>query len=338
MSKEYASDRKIRRGRRITALAATVALTATGCSGVRNHIDPDHNRSRVIDLFDMPETMPEAVQKNSAAVVAITGDVRLDNGKTVSHLASGVKVDQDYILSAGHIRTTEQNTPKTDFTCENVVFTGKSQRIDSYTPSFHLGREVSSFKKDDSISDIALFSPAHPELRSAPISDEPLKFGDRVFFVTYQPDLAGKKRNPAESNDIRKYPARFGGIVLDARPNSVSILTGFKNYGIKWQETFSKPGASGAPIFKDDGTIAGIVSKGVSDSAYSVERAELDYNVDIKDVPADIGLGLAIIEPVNTGMVKDLERKIVTAPPCPKIGTPWSREPNGESSLPSPTR
>lgn len=288
--------------KRVAAPLICVGLLAAGCDA----------GSALTVHNTLPDKLPTAVAADIGSVAAINFIYQGDLGSAV-HIDFG---QGNLYLSAGHLVMNGHDKPKKmsrDFGYVQIDVPSKSAEFsntEGNTAVYNIGvtllaeRLVASYVNGDqgSTPDISLLqAPSCPnqEVKNLPkIANNKPSVGSNVYFENFETVSHNIFRTPVWQDSLLglgkdiKYskPAVYGGIVTSFQSNGDFVVTdGLRSYGNTSQNVTTR-GASGGPVFNQSGKLLGI----------SVESS---LN------PSD---PIAIVQPVNTGLIDKLEHEMIT--------------------------
>ncbi len=232
----------------------------------------------------LPKVLPPAIRDQIESSIKISNDVYYLDGQGYRHSCGGVQIDEYHFLSAGHC-----DMPN-DFT--RIIFDCQEPTIKTDQPldipvvekvvdaPFALNNIASA-----NDNDILLYktSAESDSSRNANLHDQDPKVGegDALYSVSYQPTLDGRDRDPNPSTLSEKdrldglgTPSILGMIALGQYDkDTVWAITADKAYSNP-PETLIRRGASGSPVYDDEGRLVGIISSMASEytSIAGIER------------------------------------------------------------------
>jgi len=273
-----------------------------------------------INLSFLPDSLPQAVAQRVASVLDIS--IRTMDHPSWMSVASGVKIS-NLAISAGHLLKQPDGLPHNDYGCGDLLLTGRAgeKSLPAYGTVF---KAEASYLDNESTADISILetkkSRSFSQLPNSEISDTPPSVGQFVYFVNYEPSSETLDRNPAyaelkDFDDPTILPAIYLGIILEKTPTGrYAILTGLKNLGAGMEDTLSRGGASGGPVYDEQGKIIGLVTKATGKDI-APEIIETNFNVVLENIPKS-SLSVSFIQPVTSDLVSNLEQAAETNPDC----------------------
>jgi FlaG/FlaF family flagellin (archaellin) len=263
--------------------------------------------------------------------------------------ASGVRIAKDTYLSAGHFVRNDNNTPITGISyCGDVTVEGPSDVSTSlegigtgtktrsmYGTDLYADRLTGSFVKDNIpvTPDISIVHAPDQE-HSLPNQEYPAlataspKVGQDVYFVNYEPTAKGVFRSPSESdlqtlnNDDGvpssklEHPAIYGGVVTQIESDGdLDVADGFKSYGVI-DDAESRPGASGGPVFNQDGQLVGL-SDDASDETKPISAEDfVEPYESVTGISPNTPLDLTVVQPVDERLLTSLKQRLAATALC----------------------
>lgn len=341
---KYYEDSIMRMRTEALIMAATAAIAVPGCGQEFRPDEPVH-------INALPTALPQKVVKAEAAAVQITSSRKL----LQLAVGSGVRIGQNEYLTAGHVvqaplaladvadcssvsveEATRSPIGSMSFGNSSTYVYGTSLSTIKAVGKFDTGsRPVLSRLKNSTttlskLDDIALVEAKDTfhEIRKPErleIDNKPVKPGEKVYMVNYEPAENGISRSPSESSlsisQIRRglnLPAIFGGIVLGALPNGyMVVLDGLKNYG-HIADTYARGGASGGGVFAADGKLVGLSVAG-STTSETVDNLSHELNERIEGIPQDKEVRFTLVQPVTKLIVQKLVKRMAASPNCPTL-------------------
>jgi hypothetical protein len=333
LERDYSPNQ--RRRQRISLIAPSVAVLVFG-SLLAIAAEKYYDREK-INLAALPAQLPAGIKRyiRNVGLVSNYFANRLllqeqDNGdKNVypyaarAYSGSGVLLNSRYVLTAGHMFLSGTNKPLINAAteCEDLTFSydiGR-QELQSVVAS-----ESGSYKYNDSTSlpDAGLLDlgpnvyQGNAALPAIEISKQTLYAGEPLFFVNYEPTASGKYRDPINPAGSYTKPAIYGGFYIgkDQNGEDYDVLLGVKSYGAV-KDVFSRPGASGGPVFNSEGQLVGIDVQGY-DSEPGTDEYEQDWNVQLQHDNPHQKLETEIIQPITPSIIKGLETNLKTSEIC----------------------
>lgn len=230
-----------------------------------------------LSLVDIAPKLPEAVKAVAgSAVLVVKGD----------GIGSGVKVAPDEFLTAGHMVVhgdDDGDTYSSNFDCTRLTMRARAPIVQVPSYDFMPAHDASGVKTSD--IDLAVmwltdeWSSADRGVPFAPVQDAGNKVGTEAFFVNYEPTSGNLLRSPSLDAADLAAPAEFGGVVIDDTDEKMLVLTGIgENYGSGLPDDRVRVGASGGPVFDENGGLEGITQAiYVADS--TPENIASEFNV-----------------------------------------------------------
>lgn len=260
------------------------------------------------DIATQYPGLPPAVARAIPSVVA-TQQV-IDHANQRGQVASGVIVDGQRVLTAGH--NIKQGR---ELACADTEIISAGAMTSAAASSQAVTH--ASLRYGDK-TDIALVSVQgsqnYDALPAIAIANRQPQAGDTVYFINFQPTADGAMRSPAlqaNSDPAKDYskPAVFSGTVLGASSNGLAIATGQgKSYGKGAGDVLVRKGASGGAVVDKYGRLVGL---SVSSESLNADRSAAslarDYRVRLADGHYQVAymqaVGKSDIRKLGSGMV-----------------------------------
>jgi hypothetical protein len=139
------------------------------------------------------------------------------------------------------------------------------------------------------------------------------ELGETVFFSNYQPDQEGRSRDPegpyTKEEAIHSQPALYAGVVVEhVTPTMDLIATNLKSYGAI-ADTKADHGASGGPVFNEQGELVGL-------STIIVLPPKEGFSVALKVKPKSRALQFVAIQRITPKFVQNLRTRLKSAKYC----------------------
>ena len=264
-----------------------------------------------ISLDTLPAKLPKAIQEetNNVGVVGVT--INNDDSSLISGLysASGIEISPGIVLTAGHVLDLagSDNPPPTSTQCESFQFTDPI-----FVGSMKKSYSTASFKPVAYTPDLSVIKTETPNwltkvdfgTSNTKISTRPLKVGQALFFVNYEPEANGDYRSFEATG-----PAIYGGIYVGKTSyNNYRVITGLKSYG-KVYDSSSRPGASGGPVFNAAGALVGLIVRATNGTS-SVSAYSSYLNVNLKGVKSNKSVSSSIVQPLTPSLINEYKSKM----------------------------
>lgn len=309
-----------------------------------------------VQLDILPPRLPNAVSEQLPNVGSIDAYTEVDGKVAGMYSGSVVKISPDTYLTAGHVVQAMRSMISAKHSDMSTPYVPPRVRMPTPTPimvadtrsGMLIPKYGTSLSADVSASLYAHHSISEPQddvgivktVASAPLAstppvsllDAPLKVGDAVFFVNYQPTPDGMLRSPDESmfgTDSHEKPipqstpALYGGVVLAVLPDGDPVIaTGLESYGAT-PDTLVRPGASGGAIFTQAGKLAAITTM-YSPAPFPPNTVIDNLGVcPTTESPLVHSVGLAAGDAVSDGQINMLNQWAL--PATPDYGSVFSR-------------
>lgn len=276
----------------------------------------------------LPDTLPPAVTAQLPNVVAFE---RTDTGyrdvpgviqQTLMN-CSGVRIAPSEYLGAAHCTEgiSQQGTSiYIDVPIDNGGRTFPVSRLVEQNNNI----DVENVRMNTELVDIMIAKTESDDIPNQPPTQfsEPsqIKPGTPLYAVNYEPTADGRRRTP-DRNDLSQEdiqmglnnPAILGAVALTPLHNGrIEALVGLKSYSHP-TETTIRPGASGGPVFDNDGKLVGTTIGEFNDPRFdTIKEFESLFNVDI-DMPAEAQANVVMIHPTDQSTVTKM-RECLTNP------------------------
>lgn len=272
----------------------------------------------IVATNSLPSKLPEAVKRLEGEVGQVIVNVVHPGGGVItppifSYLGSGIRINSNYVITAGHMfdRIPNTTTAGSAAECYYLYFdSGETAGPLLHGKSSDPGT-TSATSPDVGVakySDINDGYTDNPPQEQYKVANRPLKIGEKLFFINYEPTADGSIRYPNTGG-----PAVFGGVYLGKTDyGDYEILSGLKSYGAV-KDTVARPGASGGAVFTADGTLVGLSVKS-SIGTYSAYTYEHEFGVKLLGKPSNQGLPFAVAQPINPDLVHSYESRISQLP------------------------
>ena len=307
----------------------TSATILSGCTpSFVNAVTPPFLYPEV-SIEELPDTLPDAVAEQIPNVVSIINNIPV---LSESGICSGVRIDKHDYLSAGHCDyslasdalpfCTELSVGSTSIISPDGVILKATKKAGNY------GGDTSGIWRGDvnSMSDDTLLieTDAEPRPYTTPTQyGEPsmVTTGMPLYLVNYEPTADGKLRSPfnkylteSELNAGLNKPAIFGAIALMQYANGmIAAISGDKPYSSP-PETDVRGGASGGPVYDQNGSLIGTAVNLINYS--SLSEAERDFGVSITGISEKTDVNVFLIQDITPSLVSELQSEQQPTPDC----------------------
>jgi hypothetical protein len=300
-------------------------MPTTTASAEPSPVPESSSRLLKVDTV-LPEELPAAVAAKVGSAVKVgfrqeQEEWQLPDGTFAGSTAvggsmgSGVYVGGGEVLTAGHVL--DENR---EFACGDYNVTGRGPDGKGIRRA-QIEGETTTYRSDDHadaymVPDFGMMhvpTESFADVPAAEIRTEPLKVGEPVYAVNYQPTLDGEDRNPTSASPLNE-PAIFGGIVvLTESTNSqlVHVATGIMNYGAVEDEN-TRAGGSGGGWFDTDGKLVGVHSRSGGEDETMIP--ELAFGVDLPYARVNSSM----IQPIRADMLEAARQELSEDAPCPR--------------------
>lgn len=304
----------------IATVATAVALA--GCNARGPEVAPVETvpaqPTEAVNVMQVPmppDELPESIKKAAHDVA-----VAIKVGAVVNQ-GSGVRVENDLVLTAGHVFLPQGGSSTFDRKCMSLAAMGTDKSGAEAMGPHERGAGTNTTEKDlggFTLSDIANSLPPSKGIK---ISSVPPQAGEVVYFANFQPSEEGP-RAPGAKGGLGE-PAIYAGVVMPdgstTMPNQFTALTGIASYGVV-PDLNSRKGASGGAVLKiDDGevTLAGLTVRG---SAYEMSAEDVQDMTGILPTNVPAGneeiLGFSDVQMVTPEDLAELRQDIGADKPC----------------------
>lgn len=303
----------------IGALLATATIV-TGCDQDWSHIleRPAELLTPRVEIELPSETyssnIPPSVAAQIPNAVAIVNDYFLADGSGVRGACSGVRVSDNFYLSAGHCDTPPNII---DERCQEFTLSSPGPvSVEAFSKAARIPAPTIDYDTVDAKDDDLLLLQSGTAITAIPTSvyDNPAdtKVGTQLYSINFQPTIDGHRRNPDASVLQRNErptaittPAIVGMIAVKKHHDQTLLALTINQSLGETHDTLIRGGASGSPIYDDKGILVGIMN-GTQGSIQTIGDYENSANVDVSDLPDDTPANLVTIKTITTKIIEQL--------------------------------
>ncbi|HEX3568265.1 MAG TPA: trypsin-like peptidase domain-containing protein [Candidatus Saccharimonadales bacterium] len=318
--------------REMCAGLLTVTLAATGYgayeaakanipqgvdAAVMSEFDPQH----ILNLSDIAlgSTLPPSVANEVDTATSITIRnaplvvTEADGTKSnlmLSGYASGVRIDDNEVLTAGHVGILDASSSKTasnPYICTDEF--SRQPLADPENPADDEKAQTGAGIRNQA-DDVALLRvPSDPEATHIESLGSTPQTGDPLYFVNYEPTADGYMRQPGVSTAIAAEdytkPAILGGVAYKLDGDHLLVIDDVgRNYGEGAPDVEIRPGASGGPVFSDDGLVGLSVAAYPKVTAHEIE--DTFGGVQVHSDHPDEQYQVAVVQLITPNLIHEL--------------------------------
>jgi len=312
----------VKSAEKIAGMFLAAGLLSTACAPASPDIAPV-----TVDVSTLPDKLPPAVSAVASAVVKVYFDGYADTGR----YSSGVRLTPDTVVTTGHLfdRPTHCNSIVVDASTKKTrTSSGSVRGIRTWTGTVR--------KRFDTTDAAIITLPKAavgsmdiiPSLPIRDVTAEPLQSGESVYtfgfgqypFVngeSHQRDLYGTSFTPEQLRKGYANPHIIGSVALQTMGTGslagrrYIVATGLKDYtqGEKDPEKRLHSGDSGSVSVDKSGRLIGVTAQ--SNWEISLEGIQKEYKAELTHLPIGYDPSLGVIQPIDLGVVADLQSRPV---------------------------
>lgn len=257
-------------------------------------------------------TLPRAVARLYNSVVSINyGDFR----------GSGVKIGSNLVLTAGHLVMPSGEGHPDELRCGDIndsvsdVFT----QLGNQTPIVNWYGQNNGRRNAANTSDYALLrvdpDSTFARLPVAPVSASSPSIGSPVYNINYESNADQKLARLPNSQVASEYmgerigyAAEYAGIVVGKYYGEIEIAEDLQGYGPRrYREKQSHGGASGGPVFSEQGEMFGTVVSSYNSGSASYILKSYGVHLPVNQRQA---VSVEAVQPISPALIRSAERNL----------------------------